>query len=58
MYYSFFHPYGPTSSKKEIPIYLKNIKPKSSSFGKPIKKKRKVKNKRKVKKKRKVKRKN
>jgi|TARA_X000000368_G_C22886402_1_gene647605 hypothetical protein len=57
MYYSFFHPYGPTSSTKEVPIYLKNIKPKVSSFGKPIKKKRKVKKKRKIKKKRKVKRK-
>jgi hypothetical protein len=57
MNYSFFHPYGPTSSKKEVPVYLQNIKPKSSSFGKPIKKKRKVKKKREVKKKRKVKKK-
>ena len=43
MNYSFFHPYGPTSSRKVVPVYLQNIKPKSSSFGKPIKKKRKVK---------------
>ena len=51
MYYSFFHPYGPTSSKKVIPELLKNIKPKGNSFGKPIKKKRKKVKKRKVKKK-------
>jgi len=51
MNYSFFHPYGPTSSKKVIPELLKNIKPKGNSFGKPIKKKRKKVKKRKVKKK-------
>jgi len=57
MNYSFFHPYGPTSSMKVVPEILKKIKPKSSSFGKPLKKKRKVKKKSKVKKKRKVKKK-
>jgi hypothetical protein len=50
MNYSFFHPYGPTSSKKEVPELLKNIKPKGNSFGKQIKKKRK-----KIKKRKKVK---
>ena len=28
MNYSFFHPYGPTSSRKVVPVYLQNIKPK------------------------------
>ena len=37
MNYSFFHPYGPTSSMKVVPEILKKIKPKSSSFGKPLK---------------------
>ena len=56
MDYSFFHPYGPTSSKKEVPELLKNIKPKGNSFGKQIKKKRKkVKKRKKIKKRKKVK---
>tara|TARA_B100001094_G_C17639740_1_gene534466 strand:- start:111 stop:284 length:174 start_codon:yes stop_codon:yes gene_type:complete len=55
MNYSFFHPYGPTSSNKVIPELLKNIKPKGNSFGKPIKKKRKkVKKHKKVKKRKKT----
>tara|TARA_B100000941_G_scaffold290893_1_gene275651 strand:+ start:4430 stop:4615 length:186 start_codon:yes stop_codon:yes gene_type:complete len=61
MRYSFFQPHGATSSKPELPSILHNIRAKNSSFGKPIKKRKKIvkkKRKKTVKKKRKKKKKN
>ena len=42
MRYSFFQPHGATSSKPELPSILHNIRAKNSSFGKPIKKRKKI----------------